>query len=564
VTRSRGQHLLPLSLVELNRAARTFLLRTDLDGGISGFAVSPDGSEPPLRPEWSERVIQCLEGLTIESCVQVGIRPARGKAIWVRVPLTTLGDATPTRLNVSGVRIDPIRGRLCVHGWITTALPRHQIELYCNGRRLGTLRNNLKRPDVLAQNPLLSEACGFAGAVDLTGAQLDQLLDGIATFDLRVIGPEGAAYLREITLPASGDPCEIAARRYLHRTIAAKLATAPRSRLEWLIASDSFRRRWAVGSDSKAWLARELIVARLIDELKSGEEITVRLRSGDRVLCQPVDDSILARKFLIDAGDEMGFLDWLSGQVGLGDTVLDIGAAYGVVSRAMARVGARVVAVEADPVSANRIRRSALLFGGAQIELVEKAVSDTVGRVTFAAMGDTCAGVGKVLESDDGAVVAAFLEEISSLNQVRLSSQTELGDWEHRTFTKADVNILSVPATTIDDICRHLGLRHVRLIKIDIEGGELLALRGAAGLLDGAFGRPPTVVFEFSRLFPMRGGTHEEVLDIFFQRGWQLFRLSGGKTMGGTLEAVPDHASAPHHDNLIAIPPGDNGALSLR
>ena len=41
---------------------------------------------------------------------------------------------------------------------------------------------------------------------------------------------------------------------------------------------------------------------------------------------------------------------------------------------------------------------------------------------------------------------------------------------------------------------------------MDIEGGELLAMKGAKRLLDGDFGDLPVIAFEYSTLFPMRGG----------------------------------------------------------
>ena len=118
------------------------------------------------------------------------------------------------------------------------------------------------------------------------------------------------------------------------------------------------------------------------------------------------------------------------------------------------------------------------------------------------------------------------------------------------------MSIRHLAATTLDQICTEHGLRDVALVKIDIEGGELLALRGAAGLLDGAFGVPPVVAFEYSALFATRGGQREEILDLFFERDWKLYRLAQGKTGGGDLIPIATHAAAPQHDNLVAIPPG--------
>jgi hypothetical protein len=176
-------------------------------------------------------------------------------------------------------------------------------------------------------------------------------------------------------------------------------------------------------------------------------------------------------------------------------------------------------------------------------------------------MGGSTIGAGKIIASDTADTVAAFLAEISDLGQVGLSSQAagaqgQAEQHQRRVFGPQDVNILHLAATTLDHICAERGLHDVALVKIDIEGGELLALRGAAGLLDGAFGVPPVVAFEYSALFPTRGGLREDILDLFFDRGWKIYRLAQGKNGGGDLIPVTTHAEAPQHDNLVAIPPG--------
>lgn len=43
---------------------------------------------------------------------------------------------------------------------------------------------------------------------------------------------------------------------------------------------------------------------------------------------------------------------------------------------------------------------------------------------------------------------------------------------------------IDVPATTLDDFCRAEGLARIDLLKMDIQGGEAMALRGAARLLE--------------------------------------------------------------------------------
>ena len=63
---------------------------------------------------------------------------------------------------------------------------------------------------------------------------------------------------------------------------------------------------------------------------------------------------VLSQNFLVDRGAIEDLVD--GSGVGEGDLVLDIGAGNGLISGALARRGARVLAVERDPGLAERLR----------------------------------------------------------------------------------------------------------------------------------------------------------------------------------------------------------------
>ena len=169
----------------------------------------------------------------------------------------------------------------------------------------------------------------------------------------------------------------------------------------------------------------------------------------------------------------------------------------------MAKQGARVVTIEADPLAADRIRRAGLVHGSGRIELIEAALSDKPGEVTFAGLGRSVVGSGKIIADGSAEVVESFLAEISRLNVLPLSLLNHERKERHR-FVADEVDVRQVPAVTLDGLCAELGLRDVAILKMDIEGGELLALRGGSRLIDGDFGTPPIVAFEYSALFPTR------------------------------------------------------------
>jgi len=125
----------------------------------------------------------------------------------------------------------------------------------------------------------------------------------------------------------------------------------------------------------------------------------------------------------------------LAGYMPRGGTALDVGAWYGPWSRRMARRADRVVAIEAHPQLAELLRRSL-----PAVQVRHGAASDENGEIELSVPpGGPALGLSSVeVRGLPGAVV--------------------------------------VPRLTIDS----LGLRDVRFIKMDVEGHESAALRGAA------------------------------------------------------------------------------------
>ena len=73
--------------------------------------------------------------------------------------------------------------------------------------------------------------------------------------------------------------------------------------------------------------------------------------------------------------------------------------------------------------------------------------------------------------------------------------------------------------STIDRLAEEGAFRSPDAIKIDIEGAELAALRGASGLLTGA--HPPAVFLELHNDILRDGGRDpEDVVDWLLERGF--------------------------------------------
>jgi FkbM family methyltransferase len=132
-----------------------------------------------------------------------------------------------------------------------------------------------------------------------------------------------------------------------------------------------------------------------------------------------------------------------------GMVAYDLGANIGYVSLLLARaVGptGKVFAFEALPANQERLTDNLNLNSIKNIKLISKAVADKSGTIAF--MVHSSSGMGKIFESDG----------------------------EH-------LNKISVEAVSIDDFVFQNNNPGPQLIKMDIEGGEVLALGGMARLL---------------------------------------------------------------------------------
>jgi FkbM family methyltransferase len=144
------------------------------------------------------------------------------------------------------------------------------------------------------------------------------------------------------------------------------------------------------------------------------------------------------------------------------DLAFDIGAHVGNRTRALARLGCRVVAVEPQPAMAAALRVVVGRLPG--VEIVEAAVSDRIGRAQLA--------------------VSERTPTVSTL----------AADWREarrheRGFDRVDWNVsLDVETTTLDALIARFGVPV--FVKLDIEGGEAAALAGLSQPIR-------TVSFEF-------------------------------------------------------------------
>lgn len=130
------------------------------------------------------------------------------------------------------------------------------------------------------------------------------------------------------------------------------------------------------------------------------------------------------------------------------NVIMDCGAHHGRLSREYRRIFPRATIYAFEPTPSTYPVLTARLRGIEGIEPVNAAVGDRDGELTFH------------VKADDEQSNSALPFEDGEGRQVR------------------------VPCLRLDTFCRERGIRHIDVLKIDVEGFELSVLRGASELME--------------------------------------------------------------------------------
>lgn len=198
-----------------------------------------------------------------------------------------------------------------------------------------------------------------------------------------------------------------------------------------------------------------------------------------------------------------------------GDVVADVGAQIGYITLAMATfdVGKITVhAFEPEPLNIQRLRDNIALNPGVDVRIVEKAVSDANGAIRLYLSKDHNAGTHSTISGG----------------------------------TNVSEEFVEIPAVTLDHYVREQGISALRLIKIDVEGGEYEVIKGASETLTTL---RPIVLMELSdALQETRGFSTVEFKKLMKQFGYSAFTIADD---GGLIPSSDEQRHA--MDNVVFL-----------
>jgi FkbM family methyltransferase len=187
-------------------------------------------------------------------------------------------------------------------------------------------------------------------------------------------------------------------------------------------------------------------------------------------------------------------LDLIPFAVRKGDTVLDLGANFGMyayhLSRAVGPTG-RVYAFEPVPSTFSALRVATRLLRLRNVELIEKGCSETNGEITF------------TVPLQSSGALSAGQAYIGGRNDERAGKEGQVR-WQGTQDVVCQVVALDDYLPPVEELS---------LIKCDIEGAELFAFRGAAQLIKK---HRPSIICEINPWFLEGFGLELDDLTRFF------------------------------------------------
>jgi FkbM family methyltransferase len=206
-----------------------------------------------------------------------------------------------------------------------------------------------------------------------------------------------------------------------------------------------------------------------------------------------------------------------------GSTFIDVGAHAGVFTMLGSRfVGStgRVVSFEPSERERARLAEHVRVNDLTNVTVVPKAVGGSSGRATL----------------------RVAVSEYGGLNTVGARFAYEGVE------TAAE---MAVDLTTLDEFAATAGLQRVDAIKLDIEGAEYAALRGAAHVLASL--RPALIIEVFSSALAAHGATAAQLERLLRESAYRLFRIDDHTAALHPLESIAEA----DEQNLVALPGGE-------
>lgn len=249
-----------------------------------------------------------------------------------------------------------------------------------------------------------------------------------------------------------------------------------------------------------------------IEAVNNIGEVTIRMKHAGKMKLYTND--YIDRWLFTGADFEPSLVSLVRKYLSKNDNFLDLGSNIGyfsLIASNIVKENGTVYAFEPMPPTIERLKANIALNKINNIQIIKKAASNKSGIVRFKTPSD----------------------------KIRNSGRSSMRTIEEN-FIELDVEMVAIDSM-LDDI------KKIRLIKMDIEGAEALALEGMAGLISRD---RPVIIMELSDLFlKQMNSSSLAVLNILTNHSYKMFRIQDSIT-----ELTPEMNLFEKQYDILCVP----------
>lgn len=329
-----------------------------------------------------------------------------------------------------------------------------------------------------------------------------------------------------------------------------------------ILKNKLFYKLWSVNKTNKYYNFRRSLCKTIIKS--SPKVLTLRNEDGFLITCDVNRDHGNARNIFINGNYEAGTCEAIKVLLPSGGTFVDAGGHLGHMSMVAAKkVGAqgKVVSIECNPQMLPLLKQNIRQNKFDNIEICEKAISHSEGSCHFM-LHPTNAGSCRIVTEDEKDDLKMLVKDANNRKRFDFSSE-DLSKVIDVNISESDLKFIEIKTQTFEEILKDHKLSKIDLLKVDIEGAEMMLFENSGAYLKGE--NAPVVVCECSRVLKKDPEKKEvvyvsEIWSFFQKQDWKAFKLKNGKNSRQIeFEEVATEDQIPKgNENFYFFPPGKN------
>lgn len=326
---------------------------------------------------------------------------------------------------------------------------------------------------------------------------------------------------------------------------------------QYKLCNKNFWQSWAIKKEAINFFLKKIYSLRLL--LTKQVNASFFTNRGFLITTSLYRDRGISRMLLFRGSYETATEEIIEKVLPIGGTFIDCGAHIGTLTLTAAqRVGPQgtIIAIEPNPQLFAYLKKNCSQNHYHNIIIENVAIGRDTGMHTFLIHPTNADSSQLCLENQKKEIYKKTKDGLSVRPYVSISPFS-LGKRKRKRINPDKIETTMVPSRRFDEILRQHSIHFFDILKVDIEGAELILLEQSSSLIGNTL--KPIIIIELTRVYAPSGRGASAALEMFHffsHDEWIIFKFEKSKyTAPASLVEVKHHNDLPDgSENLICVP----------